>query len=705
MLPILAAQERNNQARIRELRALATPGFRTVFDLVPAILHCNSPALPCHLEDPATPAGILSFGPPPGCPGMRPDASAPPGAPPAVESLLLIGSSGSVGHTARSDLDYWVCYRPSRLPGPALDLFRRKLDLVSEWARSEHGTEANFYTVDLLRLERGQISRGWGQDVDGDAAPLLLLEELYRTLILVAGRIPLWLAAPSGATEEEYLKLAAELAPLEWEGAPPRFVNMGFPRRPQPQEYLAAAMWLTCKSEADPFKGMLKIIPILEAVETNFTSTLLCDVVKEEVIREAGAGAAGGAGKPLAAADPYLITIERVIAYAASSLDPEQTDLIRGAAVLKILGLTGKRSPAAGDGPGAARAADPGRSAGPPAPPIAGLETLPPGAPRPDPAKAAVLERWMRQWDWGPERLARLLAYDTWTERERLMQGNALLILLFSVYMQISNRLMTLFPDQVDAQDEELTPFAARIMGRQRGLEATVDLLPSQFHRDSLPRNLALHRAPDGGTWSIYAVPPGVTEAAEGGRSEGDLVYQAERAVKAAAWLVRNRLEGEGFHICFDPGTGSVDPEAFLDVLEAMGRNFPPVSFKSLDSESIWLVGAQGPVLLAFNFEEPKGTAGIVTLDVVFRTGWGELRHEWTDVGGMASEADKCLALASLLSETCGVADSANLVSVDSRDPASRQMKRAFMNVKGALTASLARAQTPKGATRTLIDL
>ncbi|MDR1038218.1 MAG: hypothetical protein LBT40_17115, partial [Deltaproteobacteria bacterium] len=332
-----------------------------------------------------------------------------------------------------------------------------------------------------------------------------------------------------------------------------------------------------------------------------------------------------------------------------------------------------------------------------------GGPALPPGFTRPDPFKTSVLERWTGEWGWGPERLARLLAYDSWSERERLMQGNAMLLLLFRVYMQISNQLMTLFPDQVNAQDEELTPFMARIMGRQRGLEATVDLLPSQFHRDGLSKNLAIHRNEAKGCWSVYATaspdPSGMTEA----RREGDLVYEAERAVKAAAWLVRNGLCGEGFQVSLDPGTESVDPASFLDLLDAMAGIFPPVTFRTLDPDRIWLVGAQGPVLLAFNFESPSEASKTVTMDAVFRTGWGEIRHEWLDVGEMSSEADKCMALASLLSGTCGVADASNLVQWGS-GPAGA-LRRAFSNVKAALAASLARAQAMSGTPRSLIDL
>jgi adenylate cyclase class 1 len=280
----LATAAKNNLARIKELRSLATPGFRRTFDLVPTLLHHNHPDLPGYLPDPKAPHGLVFY--------ERwlararladegPWAGARPGRP-VVEGLVLIGSSGTVGHTTRSDRDYWVCYNPGRLSGDGLGLFQEKLAAVSKWAMEENRTEANFYPMDLAVLAQGRLN-SLSEERDGDVAPLLLIEELFRTILYVAGRYPLWCVWPVGRPEGEYREAARELAPLEWEGEPPFFLDMGFPSKPQPQEYLASAMWLTCKSEADPFKGLLKIMPILEAVETDFASPLLCDIVKAKV--------------------------------------------------------------------------------------------------------------------------------------------------------------------------------------------------------------------------------------------------------------------------------------------------------------------------------------------------------------------------------------------------------------------------------------
>jgi adenylate cyclase class 1 len=571
-----------------------------------------------------------------------------------------------VGHTASSDLDYWVCYNPEKLNGFKLELFQKKLATLTQWARLENLTEANFYLVDLAALENGFISSNFGDhEIEGEVAPNFLLEELYRTMVFVAGRMPLWTIWPLELPESEDHKAALCMAPLKWEENPPSYVDMGFPKQPSPQEYLAAAMWLTCKSEAAPFKGIIKIVPILEALETNFTAPLLCNTVKQEIILNEN---------PNLAVDPYILTVERVIDFGATKFSQEHLDLIRDAAILKVLGLTGKQDPSDTQ-----------------------LE---------DPVKFGVISRWIKEWGWTSDRLTHLLDYNNWSDRERLTQGNELLLLLFSIYMDISNHLMTQFPDQVNAQDEQLTPFAARILGRQKGLEATVDLLPSQFHRDSLSRCMAMVKDSRSGYWILYNYSSLKNSCAVNPESwdiEKNCIYESYRAVKTAAWLSRNQLSGEDFSLSFPLAKeGELTQTQFQQFLNILDQAFPPVSFRELDPENIWYVGAQGSVLVTFNFEIPKETSRILTLDVIFRTGWGEMRHVWQDVSHLKVEADKYLQLSSFLLDSAGITDPKCLIHGDPNP--SNSLRRAFLNLKSAFMASLYRAPSA-GETRSLIDL
>ncbi|MDR2366761.1 MAG: class I adenylate cyclase [Deltaproteobacteria bacterium] len=663
---LLEAQERNNQARYRELRSLATPGFLKVFDLAPTLLHYNHPDLPGYLDSPGTPHGVVAYS------NWEMQAqNVPmgpfnePGCAPVVECLVLIGSSGSVGHTVRSDLDYWVCYRQDRLNGQSLALFKEKLLAISRWAIEEHNTEANFYLVNLAELVRGRIEHTWGEEAEGEVAPHLLMEELYRTILFVAGRFPLWCVWPEERSQREYNEAAKIMAPLDWTEVPPDYVDLGFPTKAQPQEYLASAMWLAYKAETDPFKGVLKLVPILEAVETDFQSPLLCDLVKNEIINNP---------MPHFAVDPYIITIDRVASFCATHLSPEHTELVRAAAVLKVLGLTGR------EGDQIQRTVV-------------------------SPSKLRVLTKWIDDWAWPPDRLGHLAAYDQWTERERLRLGNDILMMLLGVYMRISSHLITRFPGQVNAQDEQLAPFAARILGRQRGMEATVDLLPSDLHRNSISKRVVFQQDVMTGQWAVYNLKLGHGQALEAvplaglDPDSGDVIFESDRVAKAAAWLVRNELYSPDLELTVTDSFG-VTTETVLQYLEVLDQCFPPLEFNNLDADTIFQVGAKGPVLIAFNLEDP-GEIKLRTADLVFRTGWGEMRHQWRELGHMMVEADKYMDLGNTLVEACGVTSSDSLVL---HPPQAETFTRAFTTLKSALTAQL----RPKHQTvhsKSLIDL
>ncbi|MDR3135169.1 MAG: class I adenylate cyclase [Deltaproteobacteria bacterium] len=660
------AQERNNLARYRELRTLATPGFLKVFDLAPTLLHYNHPDLPGYLGHPDTPHGVVAYS------KWEMQANEVPIGPwsdivsdPVVECLVLIGSSGSVGHTVRSDLDYWVCYRHERLNGQSLGLFKEKLHAVSRWASEAHNTEANFYLVNLAELAKGRIDHSWGEEAEGEVAPHLLMEELYRTILFVAGRFPFWCVWPEGRTQEEYQEAAKVLAPLDWDNSPPTYVDLGFPTKPPPQEYLASAMWLAHKAETDPFKGVIKMVPILEAVETDFQSPLICDLVKSEITNNALSNFA---------VDPYIITIDRVAAFCSTHLSPEHAELARSASVLKVLGLTGKEGDQI-------------------------QRTIL------SPSKLRVLTKWINDWGWPPDRLGHLAAYDQWTERERLSLGSDILMMLLGVYMRISSHLINRFPGQVNAQDEQLAPFAARILGRQRGLEATVDLLPSDLHRNSLSKRMVLQQDVLTGQWSLYNLKLGNNQALEAeplaglDPDSGDVIFQCERVAKAAAWLVRNQLYSPDLELTVTDSFG-VTTEMVHSYLEALNSCFPPLEFYSLDPDTIFQVGAKGQILIAFNLEDP-GETKIRAADIVFRTGWGEMRHQWRELGHMAVEADKYMDLSHTLIEVCGLTAVDSLILHPSQ---AETFTRAFNNLKSALMAQLRPKQQLK-ASKSLIDL
>lgn len=639
------AQLANNRARILELRRYAGAGFVEVFKWAPIFLNINEPGQPGYVDDPATPSGLKLIEWQQWLPRAErfqgPYAEA--AGRPVVESLFLIGSLGSVGHNASSDLDYWVCYDPASFTRREFALFRQKLEGISQWASLVHGTEANFYTVNLKDLLQGRLTRLDDAETEGEVAPMLLLEELYRTFLFVAGRPPLWHVVPLSVDAKRYQAVSRAVA-----GRPgAEFVDLGFPSLPEPQETLAAALWLARKSEADLFKGILKIVALYDYVESNFTRQLLCDQVKAAVL---------SAGPDCLPVDPYIITINRVVGYAESHLPEDQLNLLRISAVLKVIG----------SGQGAL------------------FFDLPA-----DSHKRKALETWALQWGWDESRMALLADYANWAEREQIQLGEELQTMLVSVYIRIAQHLLRHFPGRINPQDRELAHLAARLLTRSRGLEVTVESLPSSLPRSKLSRDLILRRDPEAQAWGLHSVECSILHPVR-----DNLIYTCRRAVRAAAWLVHNRIYEPGTRLYVRASHDSgvhLDPGYLEQLLNTLAKAFPPFDLRHEDLETVWSLGGHGKILLALNFELPPEETELLTVDFILRTGWGEMRHYFLDVSGIGNNADKYLLISeNMLKEGGGSPRPENLLF---QAKGSFEMSKAVMNIRGGLSARAKRSR------------
>ncbi len=608
----IAAFQRNNVARFQALHSYGSSGFRKVFLLVPVFIQVNHPSIPGYLEEEGSPRGIYGFRDSKFqqisqemWPGPRNEwDKAITSLRPVVESLILMGSSGSVGHTSASDLDYWVCVDTMKIRAETLDLLRKKLDLISEWAARTHSTEVNFYLINTEDVAANRL-RPQGEEAEGEVAPLLLKEELYRTILLVAGRAPLWWALPAGTSFRQYNMILDNMSEFEPHGFySADYIDLGFPLRPDPQEFMAAALWLSQKSEADPFKGVLKMIILLEQVESKLQAPLLCDLVKAAVLT------AGDAELPV---DPYAITIGRVLDFSLRKLTEPELELVRISAYYKVRGPLDREKEAE------------------------------------DTPKERLLRELVEKWGWDSRKTDDYNSYSSWPDRRKLGLGQDVKNLLFTVYKRVAQKLIEDYPDQVTTEDQSLNQLTAKILSRYSGHQAKVEDLPSSIHRKTLPHFMTLvyYRS----RWGLYG---GRLEAWQAGTEEfdGRLIYECSRAARAAAWLVHNRLVNSNLKLTLRPRPGPVGLETIIELLKKLVELFPTLPHGSLSEKSHWTTGGKGPRLLVLNLEEPWHETKMKSVDLIYRTAWGEMRHSALKLDSPVSEAEKAIATAEKLLET-----------------------------------------------------
>ena len=140
--------------RLIDAKDRLPPSARHVLSALPLLLHANHPGLPGYSGS-SMPYGITGYTPSADAQrAVRQFASGYQhkqlaAGNPAINSLFLMGSTGSVAHTRASDLDVWVC-----LPRHQHAELNKKLNALNRWAASL-GVELQSFAVDPKQFAGG----------------------------------------------------------------------------------------------------------------------------------------------------------------------------------------------------------------------------------------------------------------------------------------------------------------------------------------------------------------------------------------------------------------------------------------------------------------------------------------------------------------------------------------------------------------------
>jgi adenylate cyclase class 1 len=69
-----------------------------------------------------------------------------------IKSLMLMGSIGTIAQSKGSDFDYWVCVDGSRYTPGSINLLQKKLNLIEQWADTQHGMEVHFFISQIDKV-------------------------------------------------------------------------------------------------------------------------------------------------------------------------------------------------------------------------------------------------------------------------------------------------------------------------------------------------------------------------------------------------------------------------------------------------------------------------------------------------------------------------------------------------------------------------
>ncbi|MEM7252488.1 MAG: class I adenylate cyclase [Pseudomonadota bacterium] len=405
-----------NRERLGRVRHALPAKQKSIFDLLPLLIHTNHPLLPGYVGKEA-PCGIANY---------TPDDVALRAANRLARSfeyrrraalsvdihaMFLMGSSGTIAYSRQSDFDVWVCHRPD-LSDADIETLAAKTDGISTWADSL-GLEVNFFVMSAKDFQAGR-NKVLSAESSGSAQHYLLLDEFYRTSLLLAGRFPAWWLVPP-EQEENYRAYLASVAKRR-EVSDDEWVDFGPVNQIPAAEFFGATLWQLSKAIASPHKSLLKII-LLEAYALEYPNIDLLSVRYKRAI--------WGSERSLTNLDPYVIFMRKVEDHLDAVGDQRRRQLARRSFYLKVnLPMSVRKSAA-------------------------------------DDWRRDVMDEYIEQWKWPTDLVQQLDQRSQWRIDQILEERNAIVNALVHSYKALT-RFGRRHAEEANVSDHDLT-----ILGRK----------------------------------------------------------------------------------------------------------------------------------------------------------------------------------------------------------------------------------------------
>ncbi|MFW2331448.1 MAG: class I adenylate cyclase [Nitrospinota bacterium] len=214
---------------------------------------------------------------------------------PIIESLMIVGSIGTVAQTVNSEVDCWVIIDEKEVNGKLKQLLKTKLELIEKWSYG-NGFKLHFYIIESSSIRKNDFS-SINKELSSLAQSHFLKDEFYRTVLHVAGKYPLWWITPPYLNSKEYDNHKNRIFddPLSRSD---EIIDLGVPLTIPEEEYFGAILWQLNNAFTKPFKAVIKL-SLLEAMKTQNSDHPLSEELKEIII--------SNDGKPdLYISDPYI---------------------------------------------------------------------------------------------------------------------------------------------------------------------------------------------------------------------------------------------------------------------------------------------------------------------------------------------------------------------------------------------------------------
>jgi adenylate cyclase class 1 len=599
-----------NQFKIdRTLQTLSSID-RLVFTVIPRLVHVHQEYLPGYIEGPM-PAGIFNYTINKET-EIASEALFPnlilrraPTLKPFVHTILLMGSIGSIAQTKKSDLDYTLVISKNSVSAEEMDLLKKKLQLIEKWAWDNYHIEVHFFLNDAEEI-RNNIFGESDSESTGSALAKLLKEEMYRTAVILAGKIPFWMMVPVQTSDKQYAHLYHQVKEGKTLLHPQDYIDMGNVEDISRGEFFGGSIWALIKSFQSPFKTLMKMGLLENYMFGETKSNLLCHEVKRRVFT----------GVAHLTIDPYIMLFKRVETFFKEHKTEFELDALRTAFYLKV-----------------------------------GTQVMPEEFERgASDFKKSTLIDLIRDWAWSPTKLDQINKYAQWQMMQKVSLGTQVNKILMNSYKNISEKNKTLDPKEslITERDthllgRKLFSYYSKTPNKVENLFALVDGKTAEKEITFLYNQ---ENAKDKGDWYLVR---GKTLAYLEHIPKENLIKKASTLQFLVAFTAYNNMYNSNTNILLRAEEQSIKDYDLHILLEQISKFIARVNIASLSNDDLLSEAYIKQLFTLIDFGNPmprEVTLGdlrdckthdeysafinrrlerILSVTVIYMTSWGEL--------------------------------------------------------------------------------
>lgn len=509
-----------NNDRLNKTYAGLAPRQQDILLVIPLLYHVNHPLMPGYVAR-EVPAGVSAYEPDKQTISVARSFSqtfkfqSDKRYKSKIHAIYMMGSTGTLAHSERSDVDLWLCHEPN-LSEQAKNLLADKAKKIDEWANGL-GLELHTFLMDADKFRSGGLTNKMDKESSGSAQHFLLLDEFYRTAILLAGRYPIWWLIPP-ACEFEYSELTNLLLTKRFIKET-EVIDFGSAATIPKNELVGAALWQLYKGIDSPYKSVLKILLAEVYAQEMPAHTSLSQSLKQAVYDD---------DLSVEDLDPYLLVYRRLEAYLLKNKEHKRLDLVRKSFYLKVAKKLSK--PPAGRAPSWQR---------------------------------KTLERVVKTWGWSEDKFRYLDSRHTWKVDQVIQERQVVVAELSYCYRFLSQYA------RGHGIDSSISSNDMNLLGRKlysvfQKKAGKVEYLNPGIATDLWEENLAIHHAStqsflaDQHDWLVYRNLNTSSDA-----SFEPSLRKSSQLIELIAWLYFNQIMTQSTRMSFVPGTSEL---RFLEV-------------------------------------------------------------------------------------------------------------------------------------------